>query len=108
MVAAVGDVGLAPGRAAEGRSATLRVALVTGALVVALLASLLARAPSSAPTSRGSAPPAVTLAHGETLWELAVRYAPSDIDRRAYVDELVALNRLEGPPLAGQRIHLPR
>ncbi len=43
---------------------------------------------------------------GETLWDLAHRYAPGD-DPRAVVDELAAVNRLDGPLQAGTRIRIP-
>lgn len=107
MAAVMRDVGLAPRSAGESRRTTLGVALVAVALLVALLTPLRARAPSSSPTKGRAAPTAVTLAPGDTLWEVAARYAPPAIDPRAYVDELIALNRLQGAPLAGQRIRLP-
>jgi hypothetical protein len=61
-----------------------------------------------APASRASAPRAVVLAPGDTLWVLAERYAPDGVDPRAYVDAVVELNQLEGAPAAGLRLRLPR
>jgi hypothetical protein len=45
---------------------------------------------------------------GETLWDVAERFAPPGIDRRAYVDAVVELNGVEGSVAAGQRVRLPR
>jgi Tfp pilus assembly protein FimV len=77
------------------------------AVVLAVVAATLL-AGGTAPASRQGAPRAVVMRAGDTLWGIAERYAPERIDRRAYVDAVVALNELEGPPRAGQRIRLPR
>jgi LysM domain len=60
------------------------------------------------PASRPGAPRAVVVRAGDTLWEVAARWAPDGIDRRAYVDALIELNDLSGMPVAGQMILLPR
>lgn len=73
--------------------------------VVVVVATLFGGGSSVA--SRPEAPAAVTIRAGDTLWELAGRYAPPGIDRRAYVDAVVALNGLSGAPRAGQRLRLP-
>ena len=76
-------------------------------VVVAVVAGTLL-AGGTAPASRPGAPRAVVVDAGDTLWGIADRYAPSGIDKRAYVDALVALNDLAGVARAGQRIVLPR
>jgi hypothetical protein len=63
---------------------------------------------NSAPASIDGAPRSVRLATGETLWDVAARYAPGSIDTRAYVDELIELNGLAGAPSAGAKIKLPK
>jgi hypothetical protein len=62
---------------------------------------------NSAPASIDGAPRAVRLEPGETLWDVAARYAPPAIDTRAYVDELIELNGLAGAPSVGAKIKLP-
>jgi Tfp pilus assembly protein FimV len=49
----------------------------------------------------------VTVGAGDTLWDIAVRYAPADVDPRAYVDALIEANSLSGPLQAGARLRLP-
>jgi LysM domain len=62
---------------------------------------------SSAPASRVGAPRAIVVRDGDTLWEIAGRYAPDGVDVRAYIDALVVLNDL-GPTLQeGDRLRLP-
>lgn len=63
---------------------------------------------NSATASKDGAPQRVTLAAGETLWDLADRYAPDGVDPRAYVDAIAEMNKIEGAPQAGQRLRLPR
>jgi len=63
---------------------------------------------NTAPASVAGAPRAVRLQQGDTLWDVAARYAPSSIDTRAYVDELIELNDLSGAPAAGAKIRLPK
>ena len=63
----------------------------------------------TAPASRSSAPRAVVVEPGQTLWDLADRYAPEGMDLRAYVDAVVGLNDLDGrAPFAGERLRLPK
>ena len=57
--------------------------------------------------SKEGAPRAVTLAAGDTLWDVAQRYAPAGVDPRAYVDLLMTMNKIEGAPQAGMRLRLP-
>jgi LysM domain-containing protein len=62
----------------------------------------------SAPASRHSAPRAIVVSSGQTLWDIADRYAPEGVDPRAYIDAVVTLNGLEGVLHSGQRLKLPR
>jgi len=98
-------------RAARARRAVLlrRRVAVAGA-VVAVVAGLVALAgpPGPAVASRPGAPAQVVVGPGDTLWELAGRYAPRGIDPRAYVDALARLNHLPAGVQAGQRLRLPR
>jgi hypothetical protein len=51
----------------------------------------------------------VVVEPGQTLWDLADRYAPEGMDLRAYVDAVVGLNDLDGrAPFAGERLRLPK
>ena len=84
-----------------------RSALVATALCLIVI-FLLATGPSgSAPASKASAPRAVTVQQGDTLWGLAEAYAPDGIDPRAYVDLLTEVNGLDSGLRAGMRIRLP-
>ncbi len=77
--------------------------------LVLVAAMVLATGPRRAPVaSRPGTPARITVAQGETVWDLAERYAPDGIDRRAYVASILELNRLDGMPLAGQRLKLPK
>ena len=57
--------------------------------------------------SRPEAPASVTVQPGETLWEIAERYAPVDSDLRSYVAELVELNGGSELVYAGTDLKLP-
>lgn len=75
-----------------------------GTVVVSIFAS---GPDGSAPASAPGAPRAIVIQPGQTLWDVAERYAPEGIDPRAYVDALGRLNELEGSLMAGARIRLP-
>jgi LysM domain len=80
--------------------------IATGIVVVAVL--VLATGPGgSAIASRRGTPGAVVVAPGQTLWELAERYAQPTVDRRAYVDAIIDLNGIEGAVQAGEHLRLP-
>lgn len=102
---------------AQGRSrvrsrrvarARRRLALaVTGILLVGLF--IIGEGPQAqAPASVPGTPRAVVIGSGDTLWELAERYAPPSVDPRAYVEAIEDLNGLAGPPGVGVRLRLPR
>jgi hypothetical protein len=78
-------------------------------ILFSVVTFMLATGPEGAvQASRAKAPKAITLAPGQTLWDVAERYAAPGQDLRAYVDSLVELNRVEGVPQIDQRIRLPR
>lgn len=58
--------------------------------------------------SRSGAPRSVVLQEGDTIWEVAQRFAPPSIDVRAYVDTILESNGWEAPPPPGTRLVLPR
>ena len=99
-----------PRRASARRRTIARRRVVVGVMVLLLTAALvLATGPGGvAPASRSGAPARVTVGAGETVWDLAERYAPAGIDRRAYVNAVLELNGLRGAPLSGERIKLPK
>jgi hypothetical protein len=84
--------------------------LVAGALLAVLLLVLLGGSggTGTAQASHSGGRHAVVIRSGQTLWDLARRYAPGDMDPRAYVDTIVQLNHLTGMPAAGTKIRLPR
>lgn len=85
------------------------VVLATAVVVVTMLAQVVAAAGRTVAAAMDVAPDASgrvhVVAQGETAWELAERYAPS-MDRRAAVDELLALNG-HGVLRVGQALSLP-
>lgn len=91
------------------RQALARRRLATAVMfVLAIALFVLATGPEGNVQAGRQAPKAVTLQPGQTLWDVAERYAPEGEDPRAYVDALIELNSVDGPALAGQRIKLPR
>jgi hypothetical protein len=98
-----------PASAGRLRNAAARV--LAPVLVVVVLALLLWSSTRPQPFTTGSrpgAPAVVVVNEGQTLWELAQRYAPLGVDWRAYADAVVDLNGLEGPLQVGERLRLPR
>ena len=98
-------------RAAAARRASVarrRTALAATVVLIAVI-MLFAGGPGAV-SSAGSAhaPRAITIQSGQTLWSVAERYAPDGVDPRAYVDAVLALNHLAGPPVAGAVVRLPR
>ena len=87
-----------------------RVVVVLAMLVLLVVGGFtLGRASSQAAgPAAHRALPTVTVAPGETLWQIAARVDPSG-DRRALVDQIEALNHLhDGQIVAGQQLKLPR
>jgi nucleoid-associated protein YgaU len=94
--------------AARERMLVRRRRAAIASVAVAATFGLLAGPRATAPASRPGTPRAVTVRPGDTLWDLATRYAPDGMDPRAYLDVVVDLNRLEGPLQEGARVRLPR
>ena len=99
-------------RASRARVATAsrrRVArrrLSTAAILLTVVVVILMGGGSSV-ASKPGAPDSVVLQQGDTLWGVATLFAPTGIDKRAYVDALYELNDIDGAPIAGQKIELP-
>lgn len=95
--------------ARQARITMMRRRVAVASLLVVLVAGLLMAGGVgvSSPTDAGKTPRAVTVAPGETLWDLAERYGPAGGDPRAYIYEIKALNDLDGVPAAGSRLKLP-
>lgn len=85
-----------------------RLILVGLVALLALAAFSMGRATATAATSPVAAPVRfVTVAPGETLWDIAHREAPG-VDPRDAVDQLAEINALEAGRLrAGQRLAVP-
>ena len=94
---------------ADQVQARRRTLVTTAVLVLAVMFFMLATGPEGAvQASRSDAPKVVNVQPGQSLWDLAERYAAPGQDPRAYVDAITELNDLEGFPLVGQRLRLPR
>jgi hypothetical protein len=89
----------------RGRAAVVLLML----LVLVVGGFTLGRASSQAAGPQVSRPlPTVTVAPGETLWQIAARVAPQ-ADRRALVAQIETLNHLSGGHVvAGMQLRLPR
>jgi hypothetical protein len=95
-------------RAAARRRVAFRRALLAAALFAILILVLLGGGGGTAEASHARGPRAVVMRSGQTIWDLARRYAPSTMDPRDYVDRVLEINHLGGVPGAGVRIRLPR
>ena len=96
-------------RRLEARRAVLRrrAALAAVGLIV-VGAGLFATGPSGSSTAATNrAPRSVVLHEGDTVWEIADRYAPENMDVRGYIDAIVELNGLSGLPEPGTKLRLP-
>jgi hypothetical protein len=95
--------------ASQRRAEILRRRVTIAVLPVIFVGFILASGPGgTAVASRSSAPASVVLQPGETIWDLAERYAPDAVDTRAYVDAVLEMNDISGAPGAGERVRLPR
>ena len=101
--------GVRRGHAAHARVVARRRRAVAGlATMVVVGAGVLGGgATGSAPASVARAPDRVVVGPGQTLWDVADRYAAPAVDRRAYVDTLVRLNHVRGALQPGARLRLP-
>lgn len=83
----------------------LALSVVTLVLVLGVVSQISSAESRPVTTER---PAVVVVTSGETLWELAARYAPDGADPRVYVQAVIDLNDLDGPLQAGDRIRLPK
>ena len=100
-----------PARAARRRRSpglVVRRALAAVALGATVVSVLMGSGGGTAQAVHSTAPRAVVVRTGQTVWDIAERYAPPSIDPRAYMDEILQLNHLRTVPAAGVRIRLPR
>ena len=96
-----------PVRARRAAVHRRRLALGTVAVLV-VVAGLFATGPSGvAPAASQRVPRSVVLHEGDTVWEIADRYAPENMDVRTYIDAIVRLNGLDGLPPTGTKLRLP-
>ena len=76
-------------------------------LVAAAAVSAFTARPAPVPAPAPQVPRTLVIRPGDSLWGVAERFTPPGADLRAYVDSLIAVNRLGGPPRPGQRLRLP-
>ena len=90
------------------RGRTVLGALLAAPIAVALVVSALSAAPAEAGSTVSTASfDHITVAPGESLWDLAAWIAP-DADPRTVVSDLVALNQLSTTNVQpGQRLAIP-
>lgn len=102
-------LGVARARARRARmlARRRRTAAVAAGLCLAVAVGGSATRGATVASAPG-APRSTALAAGESLWDVAERYAAPGTDPRAYVGALQDLNGLEGAPVAGRSIRLPR
>ena len=103
-------VRIARARARRAQRTFLFRRVMVGLVAFALVGTIVSvsAAGSEAPAaSRPSAPASVVVQPGETLWDLAERYAPAGSDPRDYVAELVEQNGGSELVYAGTRLDLP-
>lgn len=93
-------------QARRRRLAHLALTTVTAVLLVVIFVGGGFSGRSAA--SREAGPRRITVASGDTLWDLAESHAPPGVDPRAYVDALIQVNELRGNLYPGQRLRLPR
>jgi len=90
------------------RGRRVLTALVALPLVIAAFSLALSSGGATASnTATGNDYSYVTIASGQSLWQLAQQVAPNR-DPRDVVDAIVSLNHLQGEIQPGQRIALPR
>lgn len=75
---------------------------LTGAVVAG---SALSGSPDA--LARPGSPSVVTVQAGETVWDLAERYAAQGSDPRALADEIIELNGVQGVVPPGTQLRLP-
>ena len=90
------------------RAEVIRRRFALGAVALVVVgAGILATGPSGVAPAAPDAKQAVTLKAGDTLWDVASRYAPPSMDTRAYLDAILELNGIGVVVDPGTRIKLP-
>ena len=92
------------------RAAIRRRRLALGATaVIVVIAGLFATGPSGSVTAGPSSDRSrVVVRSGQTVWDIASRHAPSDMDPRAYLDAILAHNGVTvGEIQPGTKLRLP-
>ena len=77
-------------------------------ILLGVIASvLIGGGPQGQAPAGSQVPERVSLRPGETIWQVAERFAPAGVDVRAYVDAILELNGWDAPPPAPQPVLLP-
>lgn len=77
-------------------------------LSLSILAALLMPHPAYAQSEQVQVYESVVIQEGDTLWDLALQYAPAEQDIRSYIREVRELNRMTSDQIhTGQSIILP-
>lgn len=77
-------------------------------LSLSILVALLIPHPAYAQSEMVQVYESVVIEEGDTLWDLALQYAPEEQDIRSYIQEVRELNRMTSDQIhAGQSIILP-
>jgi LysM repeat protein len=93
--------------AVGGLRLTRRGRVLALLIVVAALLAVFSLGRFAAPASSSPPPRTITVSAGQTLWQIARQVAP-EVDPRATVARLEALNHLDGPQVhAGQPLLVP-
>lgn len=83
--------------------------MITGLILsLSILATLLMPHPAYAQSEQVQVYESVVIQEGDTLWDLALQYAPEEQDIRSYIQEVRELNRMTSDQIhAGHSIILP-
>ena len=83
--------------------------MVTGLILsLSILVALLMPHPAYAQSEQVQVYESVVIQEGDTLWDLALQYAPEEQDIRSYIQEVRELNHMTSDQIhAGQSIILP-
>ncbi len=84
-----------------------RVALVAVGVIVVIAAMVGTGPQGIAPAATPGGARTVVVRPGQTLWDVAERFAPASVDPRAYLDALIARNGGSASVSAGTTLHLP-
>ena len=101
---------IARARARRAQRGLVARRLAVWGVALSLTGGVIAMSSLSQPpvvTSRPEAPATVVAQPGETLWDLAERYAAEGSDPHAYVDQIAALNGVRGVVPPGAELELP-